>query len=256
MTNFTSVLSAANAKEILKMAESIDTSSMTADQLREYNEAMEDLKEKIRIDEEYQQDVPAVTEKVAAPKHELKDASHVGCTNLADAAFVPGSDEDDEVIPAIVDDDDEVVVLKGFRGDPEDGMHTVILVDYPERQPGKHGNSDYRILRLRDTKLCNEWTVFVSEDDLVRRLQEISYNNRGMLSGMTKKKAFASMMVNPITCWTVKNLKDKVSTYFDEFHYMNYIRWMQEQKAAAEDARAQRHSKEVAADEKELPWKC
>lgn len=30
---------------------------------------------------------------------------------------------------------------------------------------------------------------------------------------MTKKRAFASMMVKPFSCWTMKNLKGKVVTY-------------------------------------------
>ena len=254
-TSFASLFASADAAEILKLAETVDITRMDAAQLAEYQDALECLKEKVRIDAEYQQDVNTQP-KVVAPKHELHDASQVGVRNLEEAAFVPGSDEDDEVIPAIVDDDDEVVVKAGFRGDPDDGMHQVVLVDYPDRQPGKHGNSDYRVLRFRDVKLCNEWTVFVSEDDLVKRLQEISYNNKGMLSGMTKKKAFASMMVNPITCWTTKNLKDRVTTYFDEHAFNKYFTWMQSQKAAREDAYAQRHSKEVSQEEKELPWKC
>jgi hypothetical protein len=254
-TSFASLFSYADAAEILKLASTVDISGMDAAQLAEYQDALACLKEKVRIDAEYQQDVNTQP-KVAAPKHEIHDASKVGCTNLADAAFVPG-DDDDEVIPTIVDDDDEdVVIQKGFRGDPDDGMHNVILVDYPDRQPGKNGNSDYRILHFRDAKLFNEWTVFVSEDDLVKRLQEISYNNRGMLSGLTKKKAFASMMMNPVACWTVKNQKGRVVTYFDEVHFNKYLAWVQSQKAAAEDAYAQRHSKEVSRDEKELPWKC
>lgn len=255
-TSFSSLFAHADAAEILKLAESVDVTGMDAAQLAEYMDALETLKEQVRIDAEYQQDVPTETRKVSAPKHEIRDASNVGCTNLVDAAFVPGSDDDDEVIPTIVDDDDEVVVQSGYRGDPDDGMHQVVLVDYPDRQPGKNGNSDYRILQFRDVKLYNEWTMFVSEDDLVKRLQEISYNNKGMLSGMTKKKAFASLMVNPITCWTVKNQKGKVVTYFDEHHFNKYFTWVQSQKAAAEDAYAQRHSKEVSKEEKQAPWKC
>lgn len=255
MTNFSSLFKTADAAEILNLCKSVDVSSMTPDQLAEYQDALECLKEKVRIDAEYQQDVN-IQPKVTAPKHELRDASNVGVTNLTDAAFVPG-DDDNEVIPEIVDDDDEdVVIQKGFRGDPNDGMHEVILVDYPVRQPGKNGNSDYRILHFRDAKLFNEWTVFVSEDDLVKRLQEISYNNKGMLSGLTKKKAFANMMMNPVTCWTVKNQKGRVVTYFDEVHFNKYFTWLQAQKAAAEDVYAQRHSKEVTKEEKELPWKC
>jgi len=271
-TSFASLFSHADAAEILELAKSVDITGMDAAQLAEYQDALECLKEKVRIDAEYQQDVNTQP-KVAAPKHELRDASKVGCTNLEENTFVPqGRDEDamsmqnklrhengdDELIPPVVDDDDDekTTVQKGFRGDPDDGMHSVILVDYPDRQPGKNGNSDYRILRFRDAKLYNEWTVFVSEDDLVKRLQEISYNNKGMLSGMTKKRAFASMMVNPFSCWTLKNLKGKVVTYFDEEHFHKYYNWIQSQKAAAEDAYAQRHSREVSSEEKELPWKC
>lgn len=257
MINFSSLFKTADAAEILNLCKSVDVSSMTPDQLAEYQDALECLKEKVRIDAEYQQDVPAAKVKVDAPKLEIKDASHVGCTNLVDNAFVPEIGDDEEVIPeAVVDDDDEVVVQKGYRGDPDDGIHQVILVDYPDRLPGKNGNSDYRVLRLRDSKLFNEWTVFVSEDDLVKRLQEISYNNKGMLSGMTKKKAFASIMVNPITCWTTKNMKSHVTTYFDEHAFSKYFKWMQSQKAEAEAAYAQRHSKEISKEEKELPWKC
>lgn len=256
-TSFASLFSHADAAEILKLAESVNVSGMDAAQLAEYQDALECLKEKVRIDAEYQQDVPTETRKVSTLKHEIRDASNVGCTNLVDAAFVPNSDDDDEVIPTIVDDDDEdVVIQKGFRGDPDDGMHNIILVEYPDRQPGRNGNSDYRIFHFRDVKLFNEWTVFVSEDDLLKRLQEISYNNRGMLSGLTKKKAFASMMVNPIACWTVKNQKGRVVTYFDEHHFNKYFTWLQSQRAAAEDAYAQRHSKEVSKEEKQAPWKC
>ena len=155
-TSFASLFSHADAAEILKLASTVDITGMDAAQLAEYQDALECLKEQVRIDAEYKQDVNTQP-KVATPKTELKDASKVGCTNLSDAAFVPGDDDDVEVIPEISDDDDEdVVIQKGFRGDPDDGMHQVILLDYPDRQPGKNGNSDYRILHFRDVKLGRE----------------------------------------------------------------------------------------------------
>lgn len=256
MTNFSTVFASADAAEILALANSIDTSAMDTLQLKEFNEAIEALKEQMRIDAEYTQDVPTPAPKKEAPKHTLKDASSVGCTILTDTAFVPDChrDDDDEVIVtanAIVDDDDEKeIVQRGFKGDPEDGMHHIILVDYPERQQGKNGNSDYRVFRLRDAELYNEWTLVVGEDDLVKRLQEISYNNKGMLAGMTKKRAFASIMANPITCWTVKNLKGRVVTYFDEQAYTKYNNWIQTQKAAKEFAYAERHSAKIDVTDK------
>ena len=263
MTNLSSLFSHADASEILALANSIDTSEMDTAQLAEFNSAIEALKEQMRIDAEYQQDVPAPAPKTAAPAHTLKDASAVGCGILVGSAFVPeaGDDPDDreiviEAANTIVDDDDEVVVQKGFRGDPEDGMHHIILVDYPQKQAGKNGNGDYRVLHFRDVLLYNEWTMVVSEEDLVKRLQEISYNNQGMLACMTKKRAFASLMVNPVTCWTVKNLKGRVVTYFDEVSYTKYNNWIQGQKADREDAYAQRHSKKVSAEEKAASWSC
>lgn len=255
MTNFSKIFASADAAEILKLANTMDTSEMDTLQLAEFHNAIEALKEQMRIDAEYTQDVPAPAPKAEAPKHTLKDASHVGCTILTDTAYVHESHEedDDEVVVAanaIVDDDDEVVVQKGFRGDPEDGMHNVILVDYPERQQGKNGNGDYRIFHFRDVQLCNEWTLVVGEADLGKRLQEISYNNKGMLAGMTKKRAFASLMVNPVACWTVKNLKGRVVTYFDEPAFNKYNNWIQLQKATKEDAYAEKHSKKVDVSDK------
>lgn len=252
---FASVIS---AEEIYNLAKNADISGMDAAQLEEYQNAMETLREQMRIDKEYTEDVPAPAPKAEAPKHTLKDASDkVGCGFIVDTAFVPeaGEDPDDaeiivEKANAVVDDDDEVVVQKGFRGDPEDGQHHVIFVDYPERQQGKNGNGDYRIFRLRDVELYNEWTLVVSETDVVKRLQEISYDNHGMLSGMTKKRAFASLMVNPISCWSVKNLKGRVVTYFDEQAFTKYFTWVQSQKAEREDAYAEKHSKKVEASEK------
>lgn len=257
MTNFSSIFSSANAAEILALANSMDTSAMDEFQLAEFHNAVEALKEQMRIDKEYTEDVPAPAPKAEAPKHTLKDASNVGCTTLIDTAFVPeaGEDPDDgEIIVAaanaIVDDDDEVVVQKGFRGDPEDGMHQIILVDYPERQQGKNGNGDYRVFHFRDVKLCNEWTMVVGEADLAKRLQEISYNNKGMLAGMTKKRAFASLMVNPVSCWTLKNLKGRVVTYFDEVAYTKYFTWVQTQKSDKEFAYATKHSAKILAEDK------
>ena len=263
MTNLSSLFASANAAEILKLANSIDTSEMDTLQLHEFNDAIEALKEQMRIDAEYTQDVPAPAPKAEAPKHTLKDASAVGCSILVDTAFVPDSshpEDDDEVVVTannVFDDDDEAaVVQKGFRGDPEDGMHHIILVNYPDRQQGKNGNGDYRVFHFRDAELYNEWTMVVSEEDVAKRLQEISYNNRGMLTGMTKKRAFASLMVNPVSAWTVKNLKGKVVTYFDEVSYNKYFKWVQEQKTEREDAYAQKHSKKVSADEKAATWSC
>lgn len=255
MTNFSSIFSSANAAEILALANSIDTSAMDTLQLKEFNEAIEALKEQMRIDAEYTQDVPAPAPKAEVPKHTLKDASNVGCSILVDTAFVPDchDDDDDEFVIAannIVDDDNEVVVQKGFRGDPEDGMHQIILVDYPERQQGKNGNGDYRVFHFRDVKLCNEWTMVVGEADLAKRLQEISYNNKGMLAGMTKKRAFASLMVNPVACWTVKNLKGRVVTYFDEVGYNKYFNWVQTQKSDKEFQYATKHSAKILAEDK------
>ena len=267
MTNFSSVFASASAEEILKLANSIDTSEMDTFELQEFNEAFATLKEKMRIDREYTEDLPALDAKTTreAPEHTLKDASHVGCTCLVDDAFVvnPMGEEDpddrDVIVAAannIVDDDDEVVVQQGFRGDPDDGSHQIILVDYPQKQEGKNGNGDYRVLRLRDVELCNEWTLVVGEADVAKRLQEISYNNKGALAGMTKKQCFGWMMsqTKGFPCWTVKNLKGKVVTYFDESAYTKYFRWVQSQKAAKEDAYAQKHSKEVTADEKAVTW--
>ena len=256
MTNFSSIFSSANAAEILALANSMDTSAMDEFQLAEFHNAVEALKEQMRIDKEYTEDVPAPAPKAEAPKHILKDASNVGCTTLVDTAFVPDchDDDDDEFVIAannIVDDDDEKeVVQKGFRGDPEDGMHHVILVDYPERQQGKNGNGDYRVFHFRDVKLCNEWTMVVGEADLAKRLQEISYNNKGMLAGMTKKRAFASLMVNPVSCWTLKNLKGRVVTYFDEVAYTKYFTWVQTQKSDKEFQYATKHSAKILAEDK------
>lgn len=262
MTNFSSLFSAADASEILALANSIDTSDWDTARLAEFHSAIEGLKEQMRIDKEYTEDLPKVdATPCKAPEHTLKDASHVGCTCLVDAAFVPqaGEDPDDaEIIVAsansVADDDDQIVVQKGFRGDPDDGLHHIVVVDYPQKQEGKNGNGDYRVLRFRDVQLNNEWTMVVGEEDLAKRLQEISYNNRGMLAGMTKKQCFASLMINPVTCWTVKNLKGKVVTYFDEAAYNKYFRWVQSQKASKEDAYAQKHSKQVTATEKAVTW--
>lgn len=268
MTNFSSLFSSANAAEILALANSIDTSDWDTARLAEFSEAIENLKEQMRIDKEYTEDLPKVdATPCKAPEHTLKDASHVGCTCLVDNAFVINPmgehDEDDaDVIVAaannIIDDDDEVVVQKGFKGDPDDGEHNIILVDYPEKQIGKNGNGDYRVLRFRDVQLCNEWTLVVGEDDLAKRLQEISYNNKGVLAGMTKKQCFGWMMsqTKGFPCWTVKNLKGKVVTYFDESAYTKYFRWVQTQKASKEDAYAQKHSAKISADQKEASYKC
>ena len=266
MTNFSTLFSAADASEILALANSIDTSDWDTARLAEFHDAIETLKEQMRIDEEYKQDVPAVAPKAEPKVHILKDASRVGCTCLVDNAFVINPmgehDEDDaDVIVAaannIVDDDDEVVVQKGFKGDPDDGEHNIILVDYPEKQIGKNGNGDYRVLRFRDVQLCNEWTLVVGEDDLAKRLQEISYNNKGVLAGMTKKQCFGWMMsqTKGFHCWTVKNLKGKVVTYFDESAYTKYFRWVQTQKASKEDAYAQKHSAKISVEQKEASYK-
>jgi len=274
-SSFASLFAHADAAEILELAKHVDITGMDAVQLAEYQDALECLKEQVRIDAEYQADVVPRAEKPAFNKPEIKDVSNiVGCRNLEENAFVPQGREDtegmsmqnklrhengdDELIPEMADDDDDdekVTIQKGYRGDPDDGAHQIILVDYPDRQQGRNGNSDYRVFHFRDTKLYNEWTMFVSEDDLVKRLQEISYNNRGMLSGLTKKKAFACLMMKPFSCWTVKNQKGKVVTYFDEVHFNKYFTWVMGEKAAAEDAYAQRHSAKADVSAEAISYK-
>ena len=235
----------------------------------ELKAAANDFIEDKRIDKEYLEDVEAVAEheeKRAAAKaisdtQILKEAK-VGDQIIVDTAYTcppmgEHADDDDEIIVkanALVDDDDEVVVNKGFRGDPEDGLHTVVLVDYPEKQEGRNGNGDYRVLRFRDKELFNEWTMIVSEEDLGKRLQEISYNNKGCLAEMTKKRCFAYLMVNGFSAWTVKNNKGRVVTYFDEYNFNKYFRWVQQQKQEKEDAYAQRHSKQISKEELKAPW--
>ena len=237
----------------------------------ELKAAANDFIEDRRIDKEYLEDVEAVAEheekraaaKAIADTQILKEAK-VGDQIIVDTAYTcppmgEHADDDDDVVVssanALVDDDDEVIVTNGFRGDPEDGLHEVILVDYPEKQAGKNGNGDFRILQLRDKQLCNEWTMLIGEEDLAKRLQEISYNNRGCLAGMTKKRCFAYLMANTFPVWTVKNQKGKVVTYFDEVAYNKYFRWVQQQKQAKEDAYAEKHSLKVDKDDKEAPWK-
>ena len=237
----------------------------------ELKAAANDFIEDRRIDKEYLEDVEAVAEheeKRAAAKaisdtQILKEAK-VGDQIIIDTAYTcppmgEHADDDDDVVVssanALVDDDDEVIVTNGFRGDPDDGLHEVILVDYPEKQLGKNGNSDFRIFQLRDKQLCNEWTMLVGEEDLPKRLQEISYNNRGCLAGMTKKRCFAYLMASTFTVWTIKNQKGKVVTYFDEVSFNRYFKWVQSQKQEKEDAYAEKHSLKVDKDDKEVPWK-
>ena len=63
MTNFSSVFASASAEEILKLANSIDTSEMDTFELQEFNEAIAALKEKMRIDREYTEDLPSLDAK-------------------------------------------------------------------------------------------------------------------------------------------------------------------------------------------------
>ena len=255
-TSLSSVFSSAlTAQQILDLANTADLTGMDDFQLAEFNRAVEALKEQVRIDAEYQQDVPVVEEKAEpAEKPVLKDASKVvGCGLLVDNAYVHdmSEDDDDVIVESSSDDDDDVVVARGYRGTPEDGEHIVTLVDYPDKQHGKNGKGDFRIFRFRDVKTYLEWTAFVAEDDLMDRLSQISYNNNGMFSGMNKKKAFESMMVNPIDVWTCKRtVGDGVITYYDENKFNRYFRWVSSQKAEAELKYATKHSKNVSNEER------
>ena len=241
------------------LAGNFDFSGYDLDSKAELENAAQYYAEQSRIDREYQEDVP-----VAQPKeevkseHTLKDASSVvGCGLLVEDAFVPdmSEDDDDVLVESSSDDDDDAVVARGYRGTPEDGLHIVTLVEYPEKQHGKNGKGDFRIFKFRDVKTYLEWTAFVAEADLMDRLSQISYNNKGMFSGMNKKKSFESMMVNPIDVWTCKRgTGDGVITYYDENKFQRYFRWVQSQKTEAELKYATRHSKNVSNAEKAEEW--
>ena len=237
------------------LAGNFDFSAYDLDNKAELENAAHFYAEQKRIDREYQEEVP-VAEKKADVKseHTLKDASAtVGCGTLVESAFdsYHADDDDDELIEAVPSDDDDVVVQRGYRGTPEDGEHIVKLVEYPERQQGKNGKGDYRVLRLRDVKTYLEWTAFIAEEDLMERLSQISYNNKGILSGLNKKKSFESLMFNAFSVWTCNRAKGEgVITYYDENKFQRYFRWAQEQKAEAEAKYASKHSKNVSNEEK------
>ena len=221
------------------LAGNFDFSGYDLDSKAELENSAQYYAEQKRIDREYLEDVPEVEEKTEVKaEHTLKDASKVvGCGILVDNAYVHdmSEDDDDVVVESPMDDDDDVTVARGYRGTPDDGMHIVTLVEYPERQHGKNGKGDFRIFKFRDVKTYLEWTAFVAEDDLMDRLGQISYNNKGMFSGMNKKKSFESMMVNPIDVWTCKRGNGNgVITYYDENKFQRYFRWVQSQKEEAE----------------------
>lgn len=237
------------------LAGNFDFSGYDLDNKAELENAAQFYAEQKRIDREYQEDVPTSQPKAEQKtEHTLKDASKVvGCGTLVESAFdnYHADDDDDELIEAVPSDDDDVVVQRGYRGTPEDGEHIVKLVEYPERQQGKNGKGDFRVLRLRDVKTYLEWTAFIAEEDLMERLSQISYNNKGILSGLNKKKSFESLMFNAFSVWTCNRAKGEgVITYYDENKFQRYFRWAQEQKADAELKYATKHSKNVSNEEK------
>ena len=107
-------------------------------------------------------------------------------------------------------------IRAGRWGNPEDGVHQVILDGEPEVKPGRNGNDPYAVFELRDVKSQIAWKAFVSTKDIIKTITEISFNNRGFLGGMSAQKALNSIQKNHFRCWTVEDKEKKIRTYFDE----------------------------------------
>lgn len=163
----------------------------------------------------------------------------IGCDNLVDNAFVPVSGQNyraprqQDAIreeagfkpakpePPVFTLDDlfeqNYRVEKGFFGTPELGVHTVKLREY--KICTGRDDRPYMKLTFMDLKTFCCWDVNVGAERLPQMLSDISFSNKGLLSGKSYKDAFNIMKQKKFDVWTIVSEKGKLATYFNKDSY-------------------------------------
>lgn len=192
-------------------------------------------------------------EEIAVIKHQVREAIDYKDA-IADAAFEPNCQEEKrpktqrQQLRYEAGDDNAIreekaamtladilagkTIESGYTGKPEDGEHIVKLIDEPQVFQGRNGV--FVTLELRDETTKVTWKAFVNADELVKKLAEISFNNKGMLGGMNAQKALLNIQKNPFRCWAVEDTKGATRTYFDEERANRALYYVSQQKAKEE----------------------
>lgn len=210
-------------------------------------------------------------EEIAVIKHQVREAVDYKDA-IADAAFEPncqeekrpqtqrqqlryeagddGAIKEEKMTVELADILAGKTIEAGYNDKPEDGEHIVKLKGEPQVFRGKNGF--FVALELQDETTKVTWKAFVNANELVKKITEISYSNKGMLSGMDAQKALLNIQKNPFRCWAVEDTKGATRTYFDEGRANRALYYVSQQKASEELAqlrKKEREDAEAAAEE-------
>lgn len=144
-----------------------------------------------------------------------KTNNTLGIDNLVDNVFTPDM-QDKEQKPLTLADlfSADYTVNCKHPGTPDEGLHEVLLDGEPTIHSGHNGA--YLTLELVEEKTGICWKSFVSATALTRTLEEISYNNHGMLAGKSGLTALQFLYTHSFNCWTLQTEKGSTATYFSE----------------------------------------
>lgn len=185
-----------------------------------------------------------------------------GVDNLIDNAFVPdmtadkqGEDKTDlglmnNLLSELAAG--KAVVDSGYRADPEDGEHKVVIKEYREGK-GQNGRDDYLVFTMKDVADGRTWDMLLSVPSaqaVANFVNTISSNNMGVFEGQTMFKSFQKLIMGKTQffVWTAKRQRDgKVLTYVDMEAYRKYLYATGNREASAE-LRKQKRDDAAAAE--------
>lgn len=185
-----------------------------------------------------------------------------GLDNLIDNVFVPDMEDNNKsedktdlgLMNNLLSDlaHSKSKVDSGYKADPDDGEHKVIIKEYREGK-GRNGNSDYLIFTLKDTVTGRLWDMLLSvgsTQDIINFIGTISSNNLGVFEGMENIKAFQKLIMGKqmFFVWTAKRERDgRILTYIDQKKYENYLYWNRQREDKAQ-LRQQKRDDAAAAE--------
>lgn len=155
-------------------------------------------------------------------KNTTKKNTTLGVDNLVDNTFTPDM-QDKEQKPITLADlfSAGYTVSCKHPGTPDEGLHEVTLDGEPTIHNGQNGA--YLTFELVEKKTGICWKTFVSAINLTKALEEISYNNHGMLAGKPGLKALQFLLTRSFNCWTLQTEKGSTATYFSEEKFSKRI---------------------------------
>lgn len=178
---------------------------------------------------------------------------------IVDNAFVPDMERKAQQTP----DQKMAALFAAMAGqrvstpvfaNPDNGAHAVVMTSY-ELRNGRHGESDYFILALKDVAKNITWnmTLAAEPEAIMGFLNEVNMYSNGIVFRLEASEAFGRLEAREFNVWTQQYKNDKgelrVKTYCNPFSYERFARFIAnkaaEKKEAEKAYKARKNSKKA-----------